>query len=181
MKSQEVGNFPIAEREPSDWPGIPAPPLYGKVIPTVPSEAPSSNGSARLAAERKSEVTGQRSAGKSAGRRLLSDLSQIRAVAFCCDECQTVVTLPRIRWANSPEKCPNCGARWMSKPSPDSSLPEDDPTYVYRLVSAFREALQRLIGVKQTAVFHLLLEIGESSTPGECGPTVNTRKGKAHA
>jgi DNA-directed RNA polymerase subunit RPC12/RpoP len=92
------------------------------------------------------------------GGRLVSDLAEIRAVAFRCGECQTIVSLPRIRWVNSPENCPNCGSRWMHQPSPDTLLPEDESTYVYRVVSSFREALQRLIKVKQDAAFQLLLE-----------------------
>lgn len=142
--------------------------------------APPSNGRASEEFPSSCETIASPSVAMGTGPTSVSDLADIRAVAFCCDACQTVVSLPRIRWANSPEQCPNCGARWMSKPSADPSFPEDDPTYVYRVVSAFRESLQKLIGVRQTAVFHFLIEIGESTNQAKRNPTETRRKGKKH-
>ena len=88
-------------------------------------------------------------------------LEEIQTIAFRCGVCRTVVRFPRIRWASSPECCPNCGARWMSQPSQQDAWPEDTSTYVFRVIRAFREALQALAGMERTAVFTLALEMDE--------------------
>jgi DNA-directed RNA polymerase subunit RPC12/RpoP len=186
MKSnQEEGIQSVQVHEPSQWRRTGAPKTGRERAPAIPvgiSDAPPlSELATREESPRNSEFVESALPMRIKGGRLVSELTQIRAVAFCCSECHTVVSLPRIRWANSPETCPNCGARWMSKPSPDGSLPDDDPTYVYRVVSAFRDALQRLIGVKQTAVFDFFLEIGESSNQTRPGSAETRRKGKVHA
>lgn len=173
----------IAEPEPIRWQHVAKPLARKKLCHAVAAtpDVPHPNGRTGKAAPGECGIPGQHSAAKTGGGRSLSDLAQIRSVAFCCRECQTVVTLPWIRWANFPEECPNCGARWMRRPSADDSFSEDDPTYVYRVVSAFREALGKLIGLRRTAVFRFLLEIGESSDHANCGRTENRRRGNAHA
>lgn len=186
MKSNEEEALqPVQVHGPSQWHRTGAPRTHRERCPAIPagvSEAPPWGELASTEeSPRDSEFVELALPRMVTGGRLVSDLTQIRAVAFCCSECQTVVSLPRIRWANSPEKCPNCGARWMSKPSSDGSLPEDDPTYVYRVVTAFRDALQKLIRVKQTAVFHFFLEIGESSNQTSPGSVGTKQKGKVHA
>jgi hypothetical protein len=103
-------------------------------------------------------------------------LEDIRAVAFRCGMCRTVVRLPRIRWASSPESCPNCGTHWMRQPSDQNSSPEDNANYVFRIVLAFRESLQALAAVEQTAMFTLLLETGESPNLPGARPTESLRK-----
>lgn len=167
MKRDEDGAVPpVAERGPNRWNGLEVPPVPHGVDREIPLPCPSSpalTGKARDAQARENpEATKSPRMPVAQPGQLLSDLAEIRAVDFCCSECQTVVSLPRIRWVNSPENCPNCGARWMRKPSPDNLSPEDDSAYVYRVVSSFREALQRLISVKQSVAFHLLLEIDET-------------------
>ncbi len=103
-------------------------------------------------------------------------LEEILAIAFRCGLCRTVVRLPRIRWASSPESCPNCGAHWMRQPSDQNSSPEDNAAYVFRIVLAFREALQALAAMEQTAMFTLLLETGESPNPGKARPAEGVRE-----
>lgn len=87
------------------------------------------------------------------------DLEHITAVTFRCGECGTLLSFPRIRWANFPENCPNCGAKWMSRPCPDSLLVEDSATTIFRAIRSFREALQALVGLGNTAGFVVGLEI----------------------
>lgn len=106
-------------------------------------------------------------------------LEQIRTVAFHCGRCRTVVRFPRIRWANFPECCPNCGARWMTRPTGQSTWSEDTSTYVFRVVRAFREALQALAGMERTAVFTLALETGEYPNDGDAPAAANGRNGKS--
>lgn len=165
MKNDGDGTVqPMAERAPERWRGLAMPDDPSEVVPAAPTGTP--DAPARTATARNHEARENHKATISIARaapgQLLSDLAEILAVDFCCGECQTVVSLPRIRWVNSPENCPNCGARWMRKPSPDSLSPEDDSTYIYRVVSSFREALQRLISVKRSVAFQLLLEIDGS-------------------
>jgi hypothetical protein len=168
----------ITEREESESHDIAMPPPR-RTVPVDHPDAPPSKRRVSEEPPRSSDAVELRLITTTGNGRSVSDLSDIRAVAFCCDACQTVVSLPRIRWANSPEECPNCGARWMRKPSPDGSFPEDEPTYVYRVVSAFRDALQKLIGVRQNGVFHFLIEIGESTNQAKRNPMKTRRKEKA--
>lgn len=98
------------------------------------------------------------------------DLGEIKAVTFRCGGCRTLLSFPRIRWANLPENCPNCGAKWMTRPCPDSLLVEDAATTVFRAIRSFREALQALIGLGNTAGFVVGLEIEKA----EWDPTLDT-------
>jgi hypothetical protein len=104
------------------------------------------------------------------------DLEHIQAVIFRCGECRTVLTFPRLRWANFPDNCPNCGARWMNRPRPDNLLNEDPATSAFRAIRSFREALQALIGLGKTVGFAIGLEIDKTirdsnSEPAESGLT----------
>lgn len=176
---------PMAERAPDRWRGLAMPEVPGEVVPAIPigtADTPARTAPAMddQAQENSGTAVSSLIATTKPGQ-LLSDLAEIRAVDFCCDKCQTVVSLPRIRWVNTPEDCPNCGARWMRKPSPDSLLPEDDSTYVYRVVSSFREALQRLISVKRSVAFRLLLEIDESPNHKPRNLAESRRNGRSHA
>lgn len=188
MKSSGDGSArPIAEHEPSGGHGLGIPqtgrePSHPDPVAT---EAPPTNGAISANGHEKEQTPGTSEVAKlplprTVSGPLVSDLAEIRAVALCCGECHTVVSLPRIRWANSPENCPNCGARWMRKPPSDGLLPEDDSTYIYNVVSNFRQALQNLIGVKQAAAFDVLLEIGESPYRRKCSPE-SRRNGRSHA
>ena len=95
------------------------------------------------------------------------DLEEIRAVFFRCNECRTAVSFPRIRWANLPENCPNCGAAWMKEPTSELAVPEDSTTRAFKAVRAFRDALQALISASRTIAFTIGFETGESSEAGE--------------
>lgn len=95
------------------------------------------------------------------------DLDEIRSVFFRCNECKTAVSFPRIRWANLPERCPNCGVSWMQEPSPEFGIPENNKTRAFAAVKAFRDALQALISVSRTAGFTIGLETVESSDAEE--------------
>lgn len=120
---------------------------------------------------------------KTAGNgRASFGLDAIRTVAFRCGQCQTTVRFPRIRWANFPESCPNCGAEWMREPSPQNPWPEDKPTYVFRVLLAFREALQALAGMERSNLFSLLLEMDDTPNPGKIGHAkVVPNDGSSHA
>jgi hypothetical protein len=95
------------------------------------------------------------------------DLDEIRSVFFRCNGCRTAVSFPRIRWANLPERCPNCGASWMQEPSSEFGAPEDNSMKAFAAVKAFRDALQALISVSRTAGFTVGLETVESSDAEE--------------
>ena len=49
----------------------------------------------------------------------------------------------------------------MRQPSAQDPSPEDHSTYVFRIILAFREALQALAAMERTATFTLQLETGE--------------------
>lgn len=106
------------------------------------------------------------------------DLDEIRAVSFCCNECRTAVSFPRIRWANLPECCPNCGAAWMEEPAPEFGTPENNATQAFKAVKAFRDALQALISVSRTAGFTIGLETIE---PAEAGDSEAKKTGHSAA
>jgi hypothetical protein len=89
------------------------------------------------------------------------DLDEIRAVFFRCNECRTAVSFPRIRWANLPERCPNCGAAWMKEPTSELGFAEDSVTRAFKAVRAFRDALQALISEARTIAFTIGFETGE--------------------
>jgi len=105
-------------------------------------------------------------------------IEEIHTIAFRCGVCRTEVRFPRIRWASSPECCPNCGARWMSQPSQQEGWTEDVSTYVFRVILAFREALQALAGMERTAVFTLALEMNECPDHAKAGPATTGKFGK---
>jgi hypothetical protein len=104
-------------------------------------------------------------------------LDEIYAVAFRCDQCQTVVRFPRIQWAGFPESCPNCGTEWMREPISQSQWPEDKSAYIFRMIRAFREALQALVGMERSSVFTLLLEMNERPSHDKAGRSDATREG----
>ncbi len=95
------------------------------------------------------------------------DLDEIRSVFFRCNGCHTAVSFPRIRWANLPERCPNCGLSWMQEPSSAFGVPENDTTRAFKAVQAFRDALQALISVSRTAGFKIGLETDEAEEAEE--------------
>lgn len=104
------------------------------------------------------------------------ELEEIRSVFFRCNECHTAVSFPRIRWANLPERCPNCGVSWMQEPNPAFGFSESNTTRAFKAVQAFRDALQALISVSRTAGFTIGLETDEVEVPEEtaakhAGPT----------
>lgn len=106
-------------------------------------------------------------------------LEEIRTIAFRCGQCRTVVRFPRIRWTSFPESCPNCRTRWMTPPTVQSSWQEDTSTYVFRVMLAFREALQALVSIEGTAVFRLALEMGEYPNDGNAAPVATGRNGNS--
>jgi predicted RNA-binding Zn-ribbon protein involved in translation (DUF1610 family) len=163
MKSDVGGPVgSVAGSEQFRWGGVLVPPDRSEVPSPAATDTATAIPDVAAKENRILQVNSSPAAVTAKDSRLVSEITEIRAVAFRCGECQTIVSLPRIRWVNSPEKCPNCGSQWMHKPSTDSLLPEDESTYLYRIVSSFREALQRLITVKRDAAFHLLLEFDES-------------------
>jgi hypothetical protein len=95
------------------------------------------------------------------------ELEEIRAVLLRCSECRTEVSFPRIRWANLPESCPNCGAVWMQAPLSGLNVSETNATRAFRAVQAFREALQALIGLSRAAGFTVGLETKEADAASE--------------
>jgi len=95
------------------------------------------------------------------------DLDEIRAVFFRCNECRTAVSFPRIRWANLPENCPNCGAAWMKEPTSEFSTPEEGAARAFKAVKAFRDALQALISVSRTIAFTIGFETGQEGEAEE--------------
>lgn len=95
------------------------------------------------------------------------DLEEIRSVFFRCNECRTAVSFPRIRWANLPERCPNCGVSWMQEPPSEFRGQEDNTMRAFTAVKAFRDALQALISVSRAAGFTIGLETVESSEAEE--------------
>lgn len=95
------------------------------------------------------------------------DLEEIRAVFFRCKECRTAVSFPRIRWANLPERCPNCGAAWMKEPASEFGFAEENETRAFKAVRAFRDAMQALISVSRTIAFTVGFETGESEEAEE--------------
>lgn len=95
------------------------------------------------------------------------DLDEIRAVSFRCNTCKTAVSFPRIRWANLPERCPNCGAPWMKEPTSEFNFPEENLTRAFKAVKAFRDAMQALISVSRTIAFTIGFETGESGEAEE--------------
>lgn len=95
------------------------------------------------------------------------DLEEIRAVFFRCNECRTAVSFPRIRWANLPERCPNCGAAWMKEPTSELVFPEDNSIRAFKAVRAFRDALQALVSVSRTIAFTIGLETTQSEESAE--------------
>ena len=95
------------------------------------------------------------------------ELEEILAVLLRCGECRTEVSFPRIRWANLPERCPNCGAVWMQAPASDLNTPETGAMRAFKAVNAFREALQALIGLSRTTGFTIGLETKESGAAEE--------------
>ena len=95
------------------------------------------------------------------------ELEEIRAVLLRCSECRTEVSFPRIRWANLPERCPNCGAVWMQAPPSGLNASETDATRAFKAVQAFREALQALIGLSRATGFTIGLETKEADAPAE--------------
>lgn len=108
------------------------------------------------------------------------ELEEIRTISFRCEQCQTVVRFPRIRWARSPESCPNCGARWMRRPSAGNLLPEDRATYVFQMIFAFREALQALAGMGRGALFTLILEADGSRNHEDSSSTQARQNSGSH-
>lgn len=95
------------------------------------------------------------------GRPKIFNLGNIQAVVLRCTGCRTAVSFPRIRWANFPESCPNCGAGWMRKPAVDGTLAEDVSVGAFRAIRTFREALQALIGMGHAAGFIVGLELSD--------------------
>jgi hypothetical protein len=95
------------------------------------------------------------------------DLEEIRAVFFRCNACNTAVNFPRIRWANLPERCPNCGAPWMKEPTSEFNFPEENLTRAFKAVRAFRDALQALISVSRSIAFTIGFETGETGDAEE--------------
>ena len=95
------------------------------------------------------------------------ELDEIRAVLLRCSECRTEVSFPRIRWANLPERCPNCGAVWMQAPLSELNVSETDATRAFKAVKAFREALQALIGLSRATGFTIGLETKDADAPAE--------------
>lgn len=92
---------------------------------------------------------------------MIFNLDEIRSVLFFCNECRTTVKFPRIRWANLPERCPNCGVAWLRKPTTDLEIVEDHVVMAFKAVKAFRDALQALISVSRTAGFRIGVETTE--------------------
>lgn len=88
-------------------------------------------------------------------------LERVQAVTFRCGECRTIVSFPRLRWANFSNHCPNCGVRWMERPGPGDGREEDPATTAYRAIRSFREGLQALIGLEKTAGFAVGLELDD--------------------
>ncbi len=95
------------------------------------------------------------------------ELDEIRAVLLRCSECRTEVSFPRIRWANLPERCPNCGAVWMQAPLSELNASENEATRAFKAVKAFREALQALIGLSRATGFTIGLETKDADAPAE--------------
>jgi predicted RNA-binding Zn-ribbon protein involved in translation (DUF1610 family) len=181
MKSDLGGAFrPVAGSERFGWSGLATPPDRGEMPPPTAIATPVHPTSKEPPREEQTPAVNQSpSVATAENARLVSDIAEIRAVSFRCGECQTVVSFPRIRWVSTPENCPNCGSLWMRKPSTDNLLPEDESSYVYRVVSGFREALQRLITVKQEAAFHLFLEFDEP--PNQRNGSAARRNGRSHS
>lgn len=113
------------------------------------------------------------------GRRSFS-LSEVRSVALRCDHCQTVVRFPRVRWARSPESCPNCGAPWTRQPSSQDPLSEDASTHAFRVLLAFREALHALAGMNSSAVFTIALETAGRGSEQKVELAVAAPNGRRH-
>lgn len=91
------------------------------------------------------------------------DVEEIQAVFFRCNACRTAVSFPRIRWANLPERCPNCGTAWMKEPTSEFGFPEEGAARAFKTVKAFRDALQALVSVSHTIAFTIGFETAEPS------------------
>ena len=106
-------------------------------------------------------------------------LEEIRTITFRCHRCRTVVRFPRIRWTSFPESCPNCRTQWMTPPTAQGSWQEDTSTYVFRVVLAFREALQALVSMESTVVFRLALEMGDYPNDGNTTAATKGQNGNS--
>lgn len=107
------------------------------------------------------------------------DLDEIRAVFFCCKECHTAVSFPRIRWARLPERCPNCAASWMQEPSAGLVFSEDAVIRAFQAANAFRDALQTLVTVAHSAGFTVGMEAEAESGSGNGSVEVMETRAKA--
>jgi hypothetical protein len=144
--------------------------------PETPEVTPQSSDT-----QNESEVTRMTPGKAQESGRSSFGLEQIRTISFRCGRCRTVVRFPRIRWTSFPECCPNCRTQWMTQPTSQGSWQEDTSTYLFRVVLAFREALQALAGMERTAVFTLALETSEYPNDGHAAPTPNGRNGRSRA
>ncbi len=175
MQTRSETGLPVAKR--SDSSRATLSPLPGPLV--SPSRAKTTS----RAADRRESESDQKLAeipqpGK--GARLSFSLKQIRSVALRCDHCRTVIRFPRIRWTGSPESCPNCGTSWTRPPSCQDPLSEDVATYAFRVLHAFREALQTLSGMNSGAVFTVSLETGRRGSKEKFQPAVAAPNGGRH-
>lgn len=95
------------------------------------------------------------------------DVEEVRAVFFRCKACRTAVSFPRIRWANLPERCPNCGTAWLKEPASEIGFPEETSTRAFNTVKSFRDALQALISASRLIPFTVGFETGETGDAEE--------------
>jgi hypothetical protein len=135
-------------------------PPTDKLVPADPDAAVAEPGSA-------GNDPGMAGAVRNGRGHMNIDLEEIRAVFFRCNECRTAVSFPRIRWANLPENCPNCGAAWMKEPTSEFAVSEESAMLAFKAVRAFRDALQALISASRTIAFTIGFETGESGEAGE--------------